>query len=235
MTEILLITACINPNTSIKLQVSSPEVRLNAYKNSLNFWIESSNFDHIVFCENSNYDYSFEDFKKLAQKHGKELEVLRFQASPEGKSYGKGYSEGEIILFAFQNSLLMRKCEKFYKVTGMRIVKNINNIIAKHSNLETCFNLAAPFADMVDTRFFKCSKSFFQKHLLYSYINVRDNEFIFMEHLYLRILKTLKNINSFSIYPHIIGTSGSMGTAEEKPYVQRTIRQFLTSMGFYRI
>tara|TARA_R110000868_G_scaffold155691_6_gene382203 strand:- start:75942 stop:76646 length:705 start_codon:yes stop_codon:yes gene_type:complete len=234
MTETLLITACINPTTNIALQVSQPLVRLESYKKSLHFWIDHSDFKNIIFCENSNFDYDFNEFITKAKTASKNLEVIRFIASEGGQVYGKGFSEGEIIEYALLNSSLLSDASSFYKVTGMRIVHNINALLKQHSLGPTFFNKAAPFADMADTRFFKVSREFFSKELQTVYKHVRDKELIYMEHLYLKILKA-SSVPSFKIYPDIRGISGSMGTVESKTKLGFFLRNIATKFGFYTV
>jgi len=72
------------------------EERLADYIGSLIRWIDESDFDQLVFCENSGYPYDYGSLQRRARLKGKGFEVLVFDGNKESASRGKGFGEGEI-------------------------------------------------------------------------------------------------------------------------------------------
>ena len=95
---VLLITGCICPNQNQRfLVLKDAEERLKQYLDSIRFYIESSPFTKIVFCDNSAYSCdSVQELMDVAQKRNKTLEWLSFQGNHEKiTEQGKGYGEGK--------------------------------------------------------------------------------------------------------------------------------------------
>jgi len=234
MSDTLLITACIKPNTKIAVVMANENQRLQSYLKGINFWIEHSHFTNLVFVENSQYDYDYSTLIKKAKEQNKALEILVFKGSEKSMSYGKGYAEGEIFKYAIENSQLLKKTKSFYKASGRIIVENINKILSHHANNTNAFNLEAPNAKSVDTRFFKVGLNFFKENLLNIYNEVRDKEGVYLEHIFYKYLKD-SAINSFSRYPIIAGDSGSTGHSYKKTKFAVFIRDILTKLNLYKI
>jgi hypothetical protein len=81
--NVLLLTSTISPHQNIQNK-SSQDLDTNRrkqdYLRALIYYITQSDFDEIVFCENSNtYLKEFDDVKKIAEIFGKKIEFLIFQ------------------------------------------------------------------------------------------------------------------------------------------------------------
>ncbi len=234
MIDALLITACIKPTINNFISIKDEQARLNSYLDALDFWITQSEFKYLVFCENSNFEYDYTPLKKKALKHGKELEVILFIGNEKVMDFGKGFAEGEIIEHALSKSELLRQTDSFYKVTGRIKIANINKILSIHSDDENYFNLAAPGAKSVDTRFFKVNIDFYKEKLLKKYEEVRDEEGIYLEVVFYNHLSRLSP-SSFKRYPIAKGISASTGTTYEKSSFGIFLRNILSILGRYRV
>ena len=153
-TEVLLLTASINPGKTPDVAIKDPQERLFEYIISLLAWIELTNIEKIVFCENTACQYNFNQIIELAKKKGKSLEILIFNGNTKSQKYGKGYGEGEIIKYALKYSKHLSYQTSFYKMTGRLFVKNFNEIQIDHQHYQNVFQYPAfshsvdPFIDM---------------------------------------------------------------------------------------
>lgn len=215
----LIITSCIYPFSSF-VELKDPHERELLHISALERWIIESSFKSIIICDNSNYVYSNE-FVVLAQSKNKHLEILSFKGDHEkGLKYGKGFGEGELMKYVILNSSIIKNYTSFFKVTGKLFIENhflINNI--KHSDFVFSFPILLFISkkgiDLVNTTFYYARIESFKFHLLNAYLEVRDDEGIYLEHVYASYLKKLKNkkiiIKPMIPIPEVMGKSGSTG------------------------
>src|SRR5690349_1596474 len=98
----LIITSCIYPFSTF-VDLKDPKEREALHISSLRKWLNESSFKKIIICDNSNYIYS-NYFIEEALSLDKKLEILSFKGSPqEVYNFGKGYGEGELIKYIFNN------------------------------------------------------------------------------------------------------------------------------------
>ena len=57
MGQILFLTACVNPKGMAYTKLSNPEIRLQQYKDALDWYLENTSMK-ILLVENSGYDFS---------------------------------------------------------------------------------------------------------------------------------------------------------------------------------
>ncbi len=236
--SILLLTASIDPgisNTPMTF-INSPTERLQQYRDNIERLLTNSNFDVIIFCENTEYYYDYSALKNLADKHHKTLETLIFKGNIKKiENCGKGYGEGEIIKYAIENSNYLRPDSVFYKLTGRLYVDNINELLLKDVEKENCFIKFKYNRPMTDTRFFKSSVSFFKENLILAYENVDDRNGRFLEMVYFDKLKHNPKIYTFSNYPKIQGLSGSTGMKYDLSFFKYTAYQTCLKLGLLRV
>lgn len=209
---VLLVTGTIRPNTNISVEINNKDERLREYINCLKYYICKSEIAKIVFCENSRYTFNQNSLFKLAQKYNKQLEILQFEGDVEKIGiYGKGYGEGEIIEYAFNNSKLIKNSDYFIKVTGRLIVNNLKQIIDKMVYPKTYFNLDLYGYQCIDTRLYGMTTEQYRNTFIHLYYNVRDrrNRRIIEKIFINTIRKNNIHIYNFPVYPEIIGCSGS--------------------------
>ena len=219
----LIITSCIYPFSSF-VELKDPEEREFLHVAALKRWINESNFESIIICDNSNYVYSNE-FVVLAQSKNKHLEILSFKGDHEkGLKYGKGFGEGELMKYVILNSSIIKNYNSFFKVTGKLFVENFRSINNKDKIKDSDFIFAIPIINIfsqrkisfIHTTFYYARVESFRLHLLDAFLKVRDNEGIYLEHVYSDSLKKIKCNNNVSIKPMIpmpivTGVSGSTG------------------------
>jgi len=236
--NILLLTGSIDPrvsNTPMTV-LNNPQERLKQYTDNITKLIKYSDFDVILFCENTNYQFDYSAFIKMAAEHKKIFEAIVFKGNAEKiERSGKGFGEGEIIKYAIENSSYLLPATVFYKLTGRLFVDNINELILKNSRKETIFIKFKFDKPMVDTRFFKSSVSFFQNTLLSSYESVNDFDGYYLEMVYYDVLKNKANIHVFSDYPNIKGVSGSTGLNYDLGWFKLAAYRVLLKLGFLTV
>lgn len=184
---LLIITACIIVDEGVPyVSIINTEERLHDYIETIKWAINLSPFVSIVFCDNSNFD--FNKIKKTkdillenASEKGKRLELLSFKGDVDKvKNRGKGYGEGEILEYVFNNSILAQGVSEYWKITGRLIVDNINEITMDKQNMF----VYSPIYKNWDTRFYKLSKDAYDKCIKYAYKTVDDRNGYFLEHAY---------------------------------------------------
>ncbi|MDR1724099.1 MAG: hypothetical protein LBR84_09215 [Tannerella sp.] len=211
------------------------QVRLNQYIDSIEYAIvKYNNINHIIFCENTNFEYDYSELVSKAYKRGKTLEIIRFTGDYKNiQRKGKGYGEGEIVKYAIENSEILNSSLCFIKLTGRVLVKNMDKCIETTKN-ETAFLFGPPHSkkNFVQTIIYKVNTKFYYNVLLNVYFQVNDPEGYCLEHAFYEALKKYP-IKSFGRYPDLDGTSGSVGYSylmPRKEYLKATVYNMI---GFY--
>ncbi len=231
--HIIILTATIDPSVgNVHVVLSNRLERLNQYLENIKNLILKSNFDRIIFCENSNYQHDYSDLTLLAQQHGKELELLSFTGSYDIiKIKGKSYGEGEILNYAVNNSIFLKNDNTtFYKLTGRIFVDNINDILA-NSSQDNLFIRWDVKKNEVDTRFFKSQVGFYKKHLYSLLDKIDENSGLSIEEVYFNKLKGNPDVFSFSSYPCIKGICASLGRPYDLGFLKSTYRKLQLKTG----
>jgi len=217
--------------------LQDPVQRAGQYLDAISFYIRQSPFVRIIVCDNSGFVYP-NALYQLAATHNKEIELLSFTGDTTlVNSYGKGYGEGEIMDFVFQNSRLLTKVEGVLKVTGRlklinaaRIMRNCKagkNYFMPVSLLRPRFLVPKAAQPCVDIKTWYCTKHFFEEVLRFTYKTVRERDVYFLEHAYYTALKRSgAKIACFSPAPEFTGMSGSNGwlLKERSPLKKLLIR-----------
>lgn len=192
--NILLLTACIHPKSrKNKIDMKKREAE---YLDALNFYINESNFTHIVFVDNSNTVldcFKNEKMDPFVQINGKTIEYLTFDWNKLTSVYEYWFWESEILDYAIENSEILKNMESsdsFFKITGRYVIKNINELINK--SWDWLFFRWIWWFSCV-TAIFKITKDKFKK-LLYEkvktfYIDKSKWRFITLETVYYILLR----------------------------------------------
>lgn len=208
---LLLVTGCIKVDKSMPyVTITSQNDRLEAYCETIRWAIEDTFFDKVVFCENSEFSFDYSTYEELAKKNNKYFEYLTFKGDTITSSKkGKGYGEGEIVLFALNNSELLKDEKSFCKITGRLKVSNVNKLIK--SNSKNYF-MNKRLLNEVDTRFYCIQKDIFLKFLKNSHVNVDDFNNYYLEHAYYdSLVKENVKYRTFYERPLFVGIAGSTG------------------------
>jgi hypothetical protein len=169
----LLMTACIDPSankdlyrSNFRLDVST---RLKDYETALIYWLNYNEpqLKSIVFIDNSNFDLT--SLKNIVSKHNIkhiEVEFLQTTATPLKPGMHYGYSELEMIDYAFVNSKLLKQTDYFIKVTGRLYFPKLSKLLKRlPSNLKIA----------IDSRDYELGK--YKKHYLVTTVFIVANCF----------------------------------------------------------
>lgn len=197
---LLILTWTIAPlaktlwKTKADLQVSKRE---KEYFESIYYYLNESDFDKIIFCDNSNHNFQYKDIlQNFAKEKWKILELLRFKWNPiYPKKYWYWAWEQEILDYIFDNSKYIHSERTWFKLTWRYIVKNINKTIHKLNFQDIYFQKQWIRARQlwVSTAFFKVSNEFYKKHIYKNILKVFDD--IFTSNTF--------NIRNFTKYPYV--------------------------------
>lgn len=236
MKKILLLTGTINPKkfkTPFTKLIDERE-RLNQYLDAIKKYILLSNFNILIFCENSNYNYNYKKLKELAKKNKKTLEIIKFVGNKDEMfNRGKGYGEAEIIEKAIKKSkYLASPKQTFYKVTGRIFIKNINKILENSKKDNYFFSVGKKHCV---TLFFKCSVEFYKKNLFGAGKECNERKSIHLENVfYDKLIMHKKILSCFVEYPLYEGSSGTNNEIY-KNGLKWFIRNLQLKMGFLNI
>ena len=188
----LLLTSCIHPKYDWE-NPSFYDIREKQYEDALKYYIYNSKFTHIIFVDNSNYILKY--IKNLKPQENnlynincKIIEYISFDWNKLTKKYQYGFWEQEIMDYALDNSIILKKLkddESFFKITWRYIIKNINHLIDT-SPKELFFRWICGFSCV--TAIFKIKKWTFIKYLYWKikkfYIKFSKWQFITLETAY---------------------------------------------------
>lgn len=216
--QLLLLTACVNPNGMSYTVVQDYKVRLNQYLLGISFVLSHTTVP-VLFVDNSGFDMSL--IKSQFQPFVDEgrLEILSFMGNNYDKSLGKGYGEAVIIEYALQNSILMKKTDVVIKITGRLICKNINTILklCNHNNTVIANVLTDKMRRCeLRSQVFAAPPRFFNDFFIDNKYKLNDSRHYYFEHLLweasLQWQKEGGFFKEFLFLPVIEGQSGSVGT-----------------------
>lgn len=234
---ILIITGCISPNSDVPvLKLTDSDERRKQYIQSIKYYIESSPFENIVFCDNSNAEVEDILFA-LAKKNNKQFEWLSFNGDQEKVvQYGKGYGEGEIMDYVLNHSVLIEDAEILVKTTGRLMVKNCGFIL-RFANPCVAHFMPVRVSDRrpyIDTRIYMMPKECYQRYFRWVHIDVDDRNGTYLEHTFGAAVREHKiPYKRFLVAPNIWGMSGSVGTIYRPNLLKQlkhTIKMYLVKL-----
>lgn len=210
--ETLIMTATFRAEATPYLVIRQEDVRLQHYLCALVAWSRTKNVQRIVLAENSNTDFDFSNVIRHMERAGKEIEVLVFDGNKEAERLGKGFGEGEILEYVYNNSILLRRNTAFYKVTGRLFVSNFDDVSRCTSSADA---FHAKFSKRgkppkISTTFFKCSLALFGTRLVDAYRQVDEHNGVFIEHVYFNQLRAV-DLPDFGAVPALVGQQASTG------------------------
>ena len=188
---ILTSTIYVNPKKN-HLCNTDPTNRLEIYLNSIEKWLEKTNFK-IILVENSGYKYP--ELEEYAEKYKDRFEMILFKEEeieeevydeigaqavrlPDDYLYtSKGTSEMFAIYYAYKKSLLAKSCDFIIKITCRYFVpqlegflknKNMNDYEAlRQNNRERCEIVGShknKFDEVFKPDHFRCSDGLWHHH-----------------------------------------------------------------------
>ena len=205
----LLITTAIEVTAPLT-KMSDPEKRLAATLHAFEQWLKLPAVDQVVVVDGSDFEYD-ERLRELSRESGKKVEFLRFRADEERtRAQGKGYAEGEIVLYALTHSQALRNCHYFAKCTGKLWVANYDRCLAAFDGEFQCAVNGKREIETLDTRIYFASREFWMRHLADAHRRVDDPRGYFLEHSYLDRLREIGYRGvTLRVPPIVLGRSGS--------------------------
>lgn len=231
----LLITGTIKPLCNI--MYNNPEIRLREYVGNIKRYIKESDFDSIIFAENSGYEFEVEELRTYAKTYHKTFEFLDFSSNCDKHNMSTG--EAELLRQSIKNSELLIGESVIWKVSGRIYIENINKILKdtkkKCSPISNIF-LYAPRYNSIQTWFFRMNTENLLEYFLtdesIAAMKVSCIEYVWMS-IYKENASNIK-IEAFKRYPNALGknSSGNLYTVSKGKLF---IRNILLKLGYYTV
>lgn len=238
---IVLVTGTLVPGENVfALQLVDRDKRIGEYAESLKKLMAAKSVDKVVFCENSGDEQAVEKLREQLYdgKTENKLEILSFQGDGDKVAkYGKGYGEGEVIKYALHNSRFLKNEKEFIKLIGRVTVENLDEIIEKMKKGILYFNPVKIYGKdkQTDTKFYKIPIKVYETYFLELYMQVRDKDGIYIEHLFWKCLKENRlAFRNTPEYPRFQGTSGSIGISYGTTEWKYQIKNILCKLKLYK-
>ena len=217
MAQILFLTACVNPKGMAYTKLSNPEIRLQQYKDALNWYLENTDMK-ILLVENSGYDFS-DSYKKQIDEG--RMEMLCYDGNDYDRSRGKGYGEAEIMEYGIAHSHLVEQNSEMQiiKITGRLILRNINELSQSCNKANTVYaNISKDDwnGNIATSQVVMAPKDFYCHYFLTRREEINDSQCRHFEHvLYDGIVEWKKAGGRHRMFwtpPKLEGMSGTHGT-----------------------
>lgn len=226
----LLLTGTIDSSVYMNTgnKICDIGVRLEQYTSAITRYIKCSPFTHIVFIENSGYDFDAEYFINLANEYGKHFEYLSGKiCKDEIIKRGKSFGDAFLIHEALEKSDLLKHFDFFYKITGRIYLENAQKIIKTMNKYKNEFIVYTGYG-MCLTYFFKADKQTYLNILDDVYndcdeTTVNDIEMAF----YKRLVDSKLKFDSFDTYPVFDGVMGATLRNYSGKFIERFIRNIM--------
>ena len=234
----LLMTGTINPSVYNNTGVVITDVsqRLYQYEYTIERYIKFSDFDCIIFAENSNYDFDSGKFENLAKEYNKNFEFISLKGYyKENVEYGKSYGDSRLITDAINNSKLINNDDTIFKVTGRIYIQNINKMIKYSQKYKNVF-ISKNNDKRVLTNFFKINICDYKNNLEHAYIDCNDKVGDDIEKsFYYRLIGSGLSVKSFICYPDMDGIIGGTGGLYNKSKIDLFFLNLCSLMGMYTL
>jgi hypothetical protein len=219
---ILLTSSVIAYDKGVRLQ--DTQSRIHHAVEAVGRWLTIAPTVPIVICDGSSFDFSME---MQARFPSATIECLFFENDQTlVRKFGRGYGEGEIVKFAIQNSLTIRKYACFAKCSSKLWVENFDACLSHWNGRLLCkgvfMNIFAPFKTTylkyIDTRFYISSTDFYCKYLLNAHHGIQAKKGHGLEECFRDVLIANKlQYILMPIYPVIEGVGGGTGKYYQNP------------------
>ena len=213
MDQILFLTACVNPKGMAYTKLSNPEIRLQQYKDALDWYLENTSMK-ILLVENSGYDFS--DCYQKQIREGR-LEFICYDGNDYDRNRGKGYGEAAIMEYGFSHSNIINNAvatDFIVKVTGRLLCSNIEIMCEHCHKLDTVYaNIAKDDwgGNISNSQFVIAPLSFWKDYFFPKREKIDDSTRYHFEHLLYDSIsnwkKKGKHHREFWVLPEINGVS----------------------------
>jgi hypothetical protein len=209
----LVITSAVNVSAPF-VKLTDPVERVSHALDAIRAWLSIDKTLAIVICDGSGYDFTLDVEKEFPSY---EIECLSFYNNSDMvASRGKGYGEGEIMMYVLNYSQIIKGAEYFAKCTSKLWVENYLDCLSSFNGVFGCEKQYRKYSltNVIgcDTRFYITSKLFFKSSISDCYEKVNDYDGYFLEHAFADALKNSGVSNVLFTHPPIVnGISGTSG------------------------
>lgn len=212
---VLLTSSVIAMDHSVRLKDEG--LRIFHTLESIKEWLKINPNGRYVLCDGSGYDFSpliIENFPDA------NIECIFFINNTDLiLKHGKGFGEGEIILYALEHSQTLDEAQWFAKCTAKLWVDNFWECLDQWNKQFLCqaffsnvFSLKKPRLEYIDTRFYLVNKCFYQAHLSRAHIGLGGVEKRSIEDRFLEIaIREQLSGFLFEAPPIVCGVGGGSG------------------------
>lgn len=231
----LLITATIKP--LVKVKYSDPEIRSEEYRRNLIRYIRDTDFDRIIFAENSGYPFDVSALRSLAAEYGKELFVLDLSASADTTTMSTG--EANLMRQALDQCGFLNDNDAIWKVTGRVYIRNANRILRSCMGKiapESGIFLYAPRYDSIQTWFFRATVGDLKRYFLTEQVIERMSRSC-IEYAWMDCWRENADripMCPFRIYPDAEGINSS-GVPYTLPRMKLVLKNLLLKVGYFTV
>lgn len=241
----VLLSGTIVQHTDAKAVWIDPRERERQYFSVLTKMASARNgVDTVFFCENSSANLeSFSSLTSIYEKKCRKLLMYKVPMPVGSAFFGKGWGEGLIIRWALENVPELSSSNGFIKIVGRYDVVNLKRILtiirrglAKNPDIKFICQSLSPLSTTkqpcIETTFFWADTDFYVKYMLDLYEKVRDENGIYIEHLFADRLVELKDSFDFAFLPVPIIFRGRRGwdgyeISTRKAILEQEIKQIL--------
>lgn len=228
--EVVLLTGTIQPHC--KIEHNDVLVRAMEYEHNIEKYIKETDFDKIIFAENSGYFFRKEYFENMVLENGKEFEYIDVSSTAETGNISIG--DAKIMLDAINNSRILKGEQSLWKVSGRIWINNINTVL-RTQNGENVF-LYSPKYDSIQTWFFKAEIDTLKKFFLRDEI-IEKMKATCIEYAWKDCWETNKSeisLQRFSTYPDARGINSS-GNKYNVNFCMLFLKNLLLKLGHYTV
>ena len=231
--QTLLLTATIKPFVSVAY--NDPEIRSAEYRKTLERYICDTDFDRIIFAENSGYEFDIGEIDKLAAQRNKELIYLNLSESERGSTMSTG--EAYLMRSAIEKCLFLRDDDVIWKSTGRVFIRNANKVLhASTTSRKINMFLYAPKYDSLQTWFFcvkVCDlKKYFLSEEVIGWMEDGCIEYAWMD-CWRKYMEEIE-ISPFPVYPDAEGIN-SIGKPYTLSFAKLLLKNALLRVGYFTI
>ena len=238
-------TGTINPSffnkddseKTVNVYLSDPNKRFDEYSKTIKKYLLETDFDNVVFIENSDWGFPEKDYIEIANEHNKKFEFIKRELNESEKKKllekGKSYGESDLIKYAIKNSKLIKQSKSIYKVTGRVFLLNSKKILKSHN--DTSKFITKNKIGWSNTEFFQVNKEDYLKYLDNDLSIVDDYKKKSIERAWFDLMKNTNiKLTRFASYPKLSGSvAGTVNRKYDKSKFELIICSLLLKIGYF--
>ena len=193
----------------VKIKYCDPEVRCREYTRNLVRYICDTDFDQIIFAENSGYPMDISQLKAIAEAKRKKFIFLDTSGNADSRTMSTG--EAKILQQALALCPFLRDEEFIWKVSGRVFIRNTNKVLRMTHTTTSNIFLYAPKFDSLQTWFCKIKVDDLKQYFL-TESAIQEMQHGCIEYAWMDVWKAHHDTISmtrFPVYPDAEGINSS--------------------------